>query len=213
MKAKISLLTAFVAALCAASIIFCAGAAALPKKVDPDRDGMPTRWEKRYHLNPEVKDGARDYDHDGLTNKQEYEHHTNPRKADTDGDGMPDGWEVIHHLNPLKKDATQDRDHDGASNGQEYKAGTNPDSAKSVPDDEGEEPTTPSFKNGYAIGCQRGTKDAQETIATGVDHYTEEEVDTSDEEWNEGWESGYGDCYGETLEANGFEWGEEEFEE
>lgn len=226
MKAKVSLLTAFVAALCAAFIIFSAGAAALPKKVDPDHDGMPTRWEKRYHLNPLVKDGNRDYDHDGLSNKEEYLHHTDPRKSDTDGDGMPDGWEVEFHLDPTKNDAAADHDHDGYDNLAEYRAGTNPDKASSHPKgtpggkgeeelEEGEEgANTPSYKKGYAVGCQLGTVNAKETVSTGVDHYAEDEPESANEGWNEGWEAGYEDCYVETLEAAGYEWWEgEEAEE
>lgn len=214
MKAKISLLTALVVALAAAAVLFAASATALSKKVDPDRDGMPARWEKRYHLNPKVKDGARDYDHDGLTNKQEYLHHTDPRKADTDGDGMPDGWEVRYHLDPLKPDANKDPDHDGASNGAEYKEGTNPDKATSAPgageDEEGEEVETPSIKQGYAAGCPVGRADAQRAISTGQDTYTEEEPESGNADWDEGWEEGYEDCYSETLEEAGVEWWEAE---
>lgn len=65
-----------------------------------------------------------DTDHDGLTDDEEYQYGTNPRKADTDGDGLLDGQEVKkYHTNPLKADT----DDDGLSDGDEvliYK--TNP---------------------------------------------------------------------------------------
>ena len=44
--------------------------------------------------------GASRPDRDGLTNREEYEHHTHPLKSDTDGDGMPDDWEIGRDLDP-----------------------------------------------------------------------------------------------------------------
>ncbi|MFW3145246.1 MAG: hypothetical protein ACMUIE_00360 [Thermoplasmatota archaeon] len=46
-------------------------------------------------VNPLVSsDPLDDFDHDDLTNVQEWENGTHPLKWDTDGDGMPDGWEL-----------------------------------------------------------------------------------------------------------------------
>src|SRR6184192_594061 len=69
---------------------------------DRNRDRIPDRWERRYHLSLRVNQARRDQDHDGLTNLGEFESHTNPRDADTDNDGIEDGDE--------------DRDHDGVDN-------------------------------------------------------------------------------------------------
>ena len=90
---------------------------------DTDGDGLPDIWETKYF--GDLRYGANDDpDHDGLTNLQEYRHHTNPTKADTDGDGLPDGWEVAHGLNPLDPtDAARDNDYDGLTNLQEYQLG------------------------------------------------------------------------------------------
>ncbi len=88
---------------------------------DPDRDGLPTTFEKAYsHTNPSradtdadgIPDGREDLDRDGLTNRQEYVAKTHPRRADTDGDGAPD--------------AREDPDHDGLPNNVEFAAGTHP---------------------------------------------------------------------------------------
>jgi len=69
---------------------------------DSDRDGMPTRWEVRFHLNAHRADAFADADHDGLTNIAEFRLGTSPRDADSDNDGRSDGLE--------------DRDHDGLDN-------------------------------------------------------------------------------------------------
>ncbi len=93
---------------------------------DTDQDGLPDIWEKLYfnHLNSDPSD---DPDGDGLTNLQEFQHHTNPSMADTDGDGLPDGWEIAHGFNPLDRDdAVRDSDFDGLTNLREFQLGTDP---------------------------------------------------------------------------------------
>lgn len=61
---------------------------------DSDHDGMPNKWELRYHLNTHVNDAARDADHDGVTNRMEFRVGSNPRAKDSNGDGTPDGQEL-----------------------------------------------------------------------------------------------------------------------
>ncbi len=66
---------------------------------------------------------VKDFDSDGLTDKQEKLLGTNPKKMDTDQDGLFDGEEVnIYKTNPLNPDT----DADGYDDGDEVKAGYNP---------------------------------------------------------------------------------------
>jgi opacity protein-like surface antigen len=83
--------TPLCAAAALAALALPAGAAAKAK--DSDRDGMPNKWEVKYHLNSHKNDARKDKDRDGLSNVAEFKAHTNPRKSDTDGDGIKDGNE------------------------------------------------------------------------------------------------------------------------
>jgi len=85
---------------------------ALAKPRDRDHDGMPDRWELKYHLKVNRNDANRDADRDGVDNRNEYREHTNPRRRDSDRDGIPDGRE--------------DYDHDGLSNAAEDRTGNDP---------------------------------------------------------------------------------------
>ena len=82
-------------------VLPCFGAAATASAArDRDRDGLPDRWEKRYHLSVVKKSARRDPDRDGLRNRGEYRHRTHPRRRDTDRDGHGDGVEVRKGTNP-----------------------------------------------------------------------------------------------------------------
>ena len=100
---------------------------------DQDNDGMLDEWEMQY-FKTLSRDGTQDFDNDGLSDLEEYQHKTNPKLKDTDGDGMPDGWEVTYSLDPLVKDAYDDNDGDGFTNYQEYKSGTDPGNRDSMPE-------------------------------------------------------------------------------
>lgn len=63
----------------------------LASKGDGYGDGLPDRWEKRHDLSLKVKQGKRNQDADGLRNKGEFRHGTDPRDADSDDDGVEDG--------------------------------------------------------------------------------------------------------------------------
>ena len=60
---------------------------------DRNRDRIPDRWERRYHLSLRVNQARRDQDHDGLNNRQEFVAGDNPRKADSNNDGTDDAQE------------------------------------------------------------------------------------------------------------------------
>ena len=85
-----------------ATFAFSSVAAARP--ADGDRDGLPDRWERRYHLAVSKPSARRDPDGDGLSNRAEYRRGLHPRRRDTDRDGMGDGAEVRRGRDPLRPD-------------------------------------------------------------------------------------------------------------
>src|SRR5712691_6385483 len=90
---------------------------------DTDGDGIPDDVEIANGLNPnDPVDALEDFDHDGLTNRQELELGTDIRNADTDGDGLPDGREVAIGTDPL----VFDTDGDGLGDGLEVATGSDP---------------------------------------------------------------------------------------
>jgi len=133
---------------------------------DLDGDGLPTRWEidnvAIYPLAYQeadadgngVEDAYEDWDGDGFTNLEEYQHRTDPFDADTnnnglldsnepvskfailrlpvysdtDGDLMPDWWEKLHGFDPKVRNngCIEDADSDGFKNLDEYLYNTDP---------------------------------------------------------------------------------------
>jgi hypothetical protein len=85
---------------------------AMAKSRDRDHDGLPDKWEKKFHLSTHKKSAKGDPDRDGLNNMGEFRSRTNPRKADTDNDGV--------------NDANDDQDKDGVDNQEEMQEHTNP---------------------------------------------------------------------------------------
>lgn len=73
-----------------------------PSTDDLDDDMLPDSWEQSYglsiadagNLDIERQGEFGDYDQDGLSNREEFIHGTNPTNSDTDGDGVSDGEEV-----------------------------------------------------------------------------------------------------------------------
>lgn len=129
----------------------------LADRPDIDSDGMANEWEMEFGLEPDIAaDAATDLDGDGLSNREEYAAHSNPRqmdtdgdslsdgdevklyrtlphRADSDGDAMTDGFELSFGLNPLESgDGAQDRDGDGFSNREEFLLGTDLGDPRSV---------------------------------------------------------------------------------
>jgi len=69
---------------------------------DSDGDGMKDDWENKYKCADKNKDDAlADPDEDGLTNKEEYRHGTDPCEKDTDKDGITDKEEIDSGTDPL----------------------------------------------------------------------------------------------------------------
>ena len=79
---------------------------------DPDGDGLTNREEKELGTDPKKADT----DGDGLSDGDEvHKYNTNPVKADSDGDGLSDGDEVsTYHTDPNKADTDGDGLSDGA---------------------------------------------------------------------------------------------------
>jgi hypothetical protein len=84
-------------------LAFAASTASAARPHDRDHDGLPDRWEKRYHLSTHKKSAKKDPDRDRLANRREYHLRTNPRKKDTDGDGYGDRREIRAGTNPRKR--------------------------------------------------------------------------------------------------------------
>ena len=130
-------------------------AAASASATDPDKDGLPTKWERDWSkTNPKkadtdkdgLKDGKEDPDRDTLTNRQEYLAGMRPRRADSDHDGIRDDkedtdrdglktkFEFLAGTKPKVKDTDkdglrddrEDPDKDGLTNRQEQTRGTHP---------------------------------------------------------------------------------------
>jgi hypothetical protein len=60
---------------------------------DRDHDGLPDKWEKKFHLSTHTNNAKGDPDRDHLSNRKEFKFGLNPRKADSDGDRTPDNEE------------------------------------------------------------------------------------------------------------------------
>lgn len=89
--------------------------------VDTDSDNMRYDWETEHFGNLD-RDGFGDADGDGLSDREEYRHLSDPNNPDTDGDGLLDGEEVSLGTDPL----VWDTDNDGTPDAKEVAQGTNP---------------------------------------------------------------------------------------
>ena len=68
---------------------------------DVDGDQVPDDWEVFQGFNPSnAGDAVLDTDGDGLTNRAEFNHASDPHLKDTDGDGFEDGYEVSRGTDP-----------------------------------------------------------------------------------------------------------------
>ena len=103
-----------------------------PYNPDTDSDNLPDAYElsesnTKPNLSDTDEDGVldcdEDFDEDGLTNIEEYNHNTEPWYYDTDNDGRTDGEEVnTYRTNPLEPDT----DFDGLEDNDEIYLGTDP---------------------------------------------------------------------------------------
>lgn len=110
---RLRLVLAAIAALGLLVLPAAASAKRHSKVPDRNHNGIPDKWEKRFHL-PIKSPGVanRDPDSDGLTNRGEFLSSTNPRSADTNRNGVTD--------------ANEDPDHDGVRNRNEVRERTHP---------------------------------------------------------------------------------------
>ena len=69
---------------------------------DPDADGLVDAWEDRYFHGFD-RDGAGDFETDGLTDSEEYDFGSDPTVADSDNDGCSDRHEWIADTNPTNE--------------------------------------------------------------------------------------------------------------
>ena len=145
-------------AMVAALVIGALPAAAVAASTDPDKDGLPTAWERDWsRTNPRktdtdkdgIQDGKEDPDKDTLNNRQEYLAGMRPRRADTDRDGI--------------RDDKEDTDKDALKTKFEFTAGTKPkvkDSDKDGLRDDREDPDKDGLTN--RSEQSRGTHPTQE---------------------------------------------------
>ena len=90
MKRRTIRLLVVAAAACAALLAVATSGAAHGNSGDRNRDRIPDRWERAFHLSLKVNQAKRDQDHDGMRNRAEFLAGTNPRRADSDDDGTKD---------------------------------------------------------------------------------------------------------------------------
>jgi len=107
------------------------------RNIDSDNNGLPDYWEIEY-FGTKGQSPNGDPDNDGLSNLEEYNNKTNPKKKDTDNDGMDDKWEIENKLNPNFDDSNFDPDLDGYKNIIEYQCRTNPNDKNSKPGEKGD---------------------------------------------------------------------------
>ena len=89
---------------------------------DTDGDNLRDDWEVENFANLD-RDGSGDADDDGLNDREEYRHLSDPNNPDSDGDGLRDGEEVFDlGTDPILADT----DNDGTPDGKEAAQGTNP---------------------------------------------------------------------------------------
>jgi len=67
---------------------------------DSDSDEMADEWETFHFGDIGVSNGYNDSDDDGLIDREEFQHGTNPHNPDTDGDKISDDYEVSEGTNP-----------------------------------------------------------------------------------------------------------------
>jgi von Willebrand factor type A domain len=73
---------------------------------DSDGDGVPDWWELENGTDPQTPDSDADPDGDGLSNGDEFLHHTSAQNSDSDGGGESDGSEVAMGQEP--RDSSDD---------------------------------------------------------------------------------------------------------
>jgi len=119
-------LTAIAVALAAVAALAVPG---LATARDHNRDRIPDKWEKHFHLSLKVDQANRDQDNDGVDNMCEFKSGDNPRDADSNNDGAEDqndadAMECEADEQENENEAEdQDGDHHGSPTGTEDNSG------------------------------------------------------------------------------------------
>ena len=93
-----------------------------PASTDTDADGLPDEWETLYFGDLSQRTNG-DYDSDGLSNRLEVLHNSNPDNMNSDSEGYDDSIEVnSHQTDP----GLPDSDFDGYNDGEEVDQFTDP---------------------------------------------------------------------------------------
>jgi len=119
--------TLIAGAVGALAVLLVASGSAMAASKDRNRDRIPDRWEKRFHLSLKADQANKDQDRDKVDNLNEFQEGTNPRDKDSDNDGVKDGREDGDRdgLNNQNEDASailpddRNTDNDGTEDGDE----------------------------------------------------------------------------------------------
>ncbi|CAN5496881.1 hypothetical protein BH23VER1_BH23VER1_04680 [soil metagenome] len=95
-----------------------------PSDNESPADGIPDQWEMFYFGNLTTAGVGTDFDGDGLSDRDEFTHRSDPTEADTDGDGLSDRDEIAG--SPPTDPRRADTDGDGLTDAQELLLTTNP---------------------------------------------------------------------------------------
>ncbi|MGV0374976.1 hypothetical protein ACUY2P_05235, partial [Corynebacterium hadale] len=153
-----------------------------------------------------VKDATADSDNDGLTDKEEAEKGTDPKKADTDGDGLTDKEELDGSKNNgVPTDPTNaDSDDDGVSDGDEVNnTDADGNSAPTDPNNANDKPAGPQVALDESSKTPVEATDAEQSTGVKVENPTGKTTVTAKDEDGKGVPAKIDPATGEVLVTPG----------